>query len=316
MKKWTVWAAAAILAGGTVAFLSWKKKESPPRFRKVAVERTDISVTVLATGVVQPQNRLEIKPPIGGRAEEILVEEGESVKKGQVLAWMSSTERAALLDAARAKGEKELAHWKDLYRPTPLIAPLSGVIIARSVEPGQTVTGQDAVLIMSNRLIINAQVDETDIGKISAGQKANLVLDAYPRHPIDGRVNHIAFEAISVSNVSVYEVEVAPAGVPPFMKSGMTANVEFVVAEKADALTLPFEAILTDETGNRVLLPSPMEGERRRVPVEIGLSDGKRIEILSGLDEGQTVLVREFNWSPGGGGADSPAAAFGGRRRR
>jgi macrolide-specific efflux system membrane fusion protein len=51
-----------------------------------------------------PQNRLEIKPPIAGRAEEVLVNEGELVKAGQIIAWMSSTDRAALLDAARAQG--------------------------------------------------------------------------------------------------------------------------------------------------------------------------------------------------------------------
>jgi multidrug efflux pump subunit AcrA (membrane-fusion protein) len=49
-----------------------------------------LDISILATGVVQPQNRLEIKPPIAGRIERVLVEEGETVKRGQILAWMSS----------------------------------------------------------------------------------------------------------------------------------------------------------------------------------------------------------------------------------
>src|SRR3990167_8328140 len=70
----------------------------------VRVRRGDIETVVLTTGGVEPQNRVEVKPPIGGRIEDILVREGASVRRGQIVAWMSSTERAALLDAARLKG--------------------------------------------------------------------------------------------------------------------------------------------------------------------------------------------------------------------
>ena len=67
----------------------------------------DVGVTVVTTGIVEPRNRLEIKPSISGRIEEILVNEGELIKKGDVLARMSSTERATLIDAARSQGEED-----------------------------------------------------------------------------------------------------------------------------------------------------------------------------------------------------------------
>lgn len=91
---------------------------------------------ISTTGVVEPQNRLEIRPPINGRIEEIKVLEGEKVKIGQTLAWMSSTERAALLDAARVQGEEILKYWQEAYKATPLIAPMDGEVIVRAVEPG------------------------------------------------------------------------------------------------------------------------------------------------------------------------------------
>ena len=129
-----------------------------------------IQTIITATATVQPQNRLEIKPPINGRIDKILVEEGEKVKIGQTLAWMSSTERAALLDAARARGPDEMKYWEDVYKPTPLIAPIDGDVIVSKDEPGQTVTSSDVVVVLSDQLIVQAHVDETDIGKIKVGQ--------------------------------------------------------------------------------------------------------------------------------------------------
>jgi membrane fusion protein, macrolide-specific efflux system len=314
MKK-RVWAALAIIVLGAAAVWKWRSGgEAGPTFESVRVEKGDIEVTVSATGVVQPQNRVEIKPPIAGRAEEILVREGETARKGQVLAWMSSIERAALLDAARAKGPEELAHWEDLYKPTPLIAPLSGVIISRDFEPGQTVTAQDPVLVMSNRLIVKAQVDETDIGRAKVGQKALITLDAYPREPVPARVDHIAYEAATVNNVTIYEVEVVPEHVPDFMRSGMTANVTFMIAAKRGVLLLPAEAVQQGDDGSFVRVPSAKEGETRRQEVRTGLSDVKNIEILEGLGEGDTVLVASFRLPSSGGGGNSPFSPFGGRR--
>ena len=88
-----------------------------------------IRVIVSTTGTVLPKNRLEVKPPVNGRIESILVAEGEGVKKGQTLAWMSSTERAALLDAAEAQGEEALKYWQDVYKPIALLSPIDGEVI-------------------------------------------------------------------------------------------------------------------------------------------------------------------------------------------
>src|SRR3990167_10901892 len=74
--------------------------------REISPAYGNIQSVISTTGAVQPQNRLEIKPPISGRVDEILVKEGEKVKVGQILAWISSTERAAIMDVARAQGEE------------------------------------------------------------------------------------------------------------------------------------------------------------------------------------------------------------------
>ena len=271
----------------------WTQRAEPtlgPSFQAVRVERGTIEVTTLATGIVQPQNRLEVKPPIAGRVERILVDEGDRVARGQVLAWLSSLERAALLDAARSKGAAELAHWEDLYKPAPLLAPIAGMVIARNVEPGQSTSADIPLFVLSDRLIVKAQVDETDIGRIKIGQAATLSLDAYADSETAARVDHIAYEALTVNNVTVYEVDVVPSAVPAFMRSGMTANVTFQVAKRENVLVVPAEAI-EERMGIRTARIAAGKGPEARTAIEAGLSDGDRVEVLSGLDEGATVLV-------------------------
>ena len=293
-KRWGI--GVALMCVAILLGVRWSAAHKrAPAFRAVQVTRGDLQVTVLATGALQPQNRLELKPPIPGRVEEILVEEGQAVQKGEILVRMSSAERAALLDAARAKGPEELAHWEERYKPTPLIAPIDGTVIARNVEPGQSVTAQDAVLVLSDRLIVKTQVDETDIGRINLDQPARITLDAYPDQTVDGRVDHIAYEAKTVNNVTIYEVEVLPATVREFMRSGMTANVAFLVAAKHDALILPAEAIHQEHGRAAVLLPGATRSHPESREIVIGLSDGKHVEVLSGLEAGDTVLVSAMN---------------------
>jgi membrane fusion protein, macrolide-specific efflux system len=286
------------LAGAGYCLWAWKFKTKPaPEFTTATVERGNLKMSALVTGTVQPQNRLEIKSPISGRIQSVEVREGAIVKRGQVLAWMSSTERAALLDAARAQGPEELARWEQLYKAAPLVAPLGGIIIARNVEPGQTITTSDAVLVMSDRLIVKAQVDETDLARIRLNMPAEISLDAYPSELIPSTVDHIAYEAKTVNNVTIYEVEVLPKARAEAMRSGMTANVSFIVANKENVLLIPTEAIRTEDGKSTVRVPAqnPKKRSERR-DITVGLSDGKRTEVMEGLSEGDTVLISNVNF--------------------
>lgn len=278
-----------VLTGGLCWWKFAGRGKQTDALRELRVVRGDIELSVLTTGDVRPRNRLELKPPLPGRVEDILVREGDGVTKGQILAWMSSSDRAALLDAARAKGPAELARWEDLYKPAPLVSPLSGRVIARNVEPGQTVASSDAVLVLSDRLIVKAQVDETDMAQIRLGQPARVVLDAFADAPLAATVEHIAFESKTVSNVTIYEVDVLPRDPPPYLRSGMTANVTFHVDEKKGVLLLPAVAVKIGEPAE-VLVPAG-KGKPQTRTVKTGLSNGKMIEIRSGLAEGDTVLV-------------------------
>lgn len=318
-KKAILWGLALLLlAGGGYAAYRYKTKGPPaPTYREVTVENGDLEITILSTGVVAPQNRLEIKPPIPGRVEQVLVQEGDRVKKGQILAWMSSAERAALLDAARSKGPAELKRWEGLYRPTPIIAPIAGTIILKSVEPGQSFSSADAVLVLSDRLTVKAQVDETDISQIKEGQKASIVLDAYAKETVSARVDKIAYDAKPVNNLTTYVVDVVPELTPPYMRSGMTANVTFLIETRSQVPLLPSEALKVKEGQFYVLTknPNPKEAPIEKA-VQTGLSDGRQTEILGGLAPGEQVLIEEVVMPGQNDKGSSPLSPFGGGRPR
>ena len=249
----------ALGGGGWYGYKFWqtrKARDAAPRYLPVTVARADILVAVQATGTVQPENRIVIKPPINGRIDTIKVEEGAKVRKGQILGTMSSTDRAALLDVARAKGAAEVRHWEDIYRPTPIVAPLAGVVIQRATEPGQTIAATDSVFVISDHLLVVAQVDETDMARVQLGQNAQVGLDAYPGEKVTGKVHRIAFEAKTVNNVTMYDVQIDPEKVPDFMRSGMTASVQFKVEEHKNVVAVP-STLVHQENGRTFVLKKP-----------------------------------------------------------
>ncbi len=296
-------AAAAILIG-LVAFMRFKK----PRvlYTEVHPSIGTIQVEFRQTGTIYPKNRLVITSPVAGRLENVLVVEGQKVKKGQIIAWISSNERASLLDAARSHGPEEEKRWAEIYKPAPVTAPLDGFIIDRNNEPGQSIQTTDAFLVMADKLIVDANVDETDLRYISLGQKVTVLIDAYPDNKYVGIVDQIAYESQTVNNVTVYLVKVLPLNPPPVFKSGMTATIIFTSEPKKDILTLPFEAVRIKNGKQYVLVKSENDKPDERF-IETGISNAKTIEVLSGLTENDTVMIEKKKQRK-----NNPNAQFGG----
>lgn len=295
------------------------KKSLTPKFTSVEVTKGNIEVKVIATGTIRPYTRVEVKSPVSGRVEEILVDEGDKVKPGDILAWISSEDRIALLDAARsilessqksndsltiqsAQQSYEIA--QKAYKPVPLTNSIAGEVIARNCETGQNVNTQTTLFVISDRLVASVTVDEADIGKIELGQKAQITLDAFPNEPVQAKVTKIAREGTVISDVVVYNVIVEPEKVPVKWASGMTANVEFFVVKKDDILIIPKNAI--KEQGSYKIVQVLTHNRPEPKIIETGVSDGKMVEIIKGLNEGDKILVSSGMPNiPGGAGRDS-----------
>ena len=299
-KKWKIYISLLIVLGISIMLTKKMRQNNSSNevVREITVAYGSIENIISTTGTVQPQNRLEIKPPIGGRIEKILVKEGDKVKIGQTLVWMSSTERAALLDAARAQGEESLKDWQEVYKPTPLMATIEGEVIVRAVEPGQTVTSSDAVIVLSDRLIVKAQVDETDIGRVKLGQAAIISLDAYPQVKVDAKVDHVSYESTIVNNVTIYEVEIVPQQVPDVFRSGMSANVDIIEKSKDNTLLIPLEAVKRDKEGSFVLLGQGRAKLPVKRRVELGILGENDVEVVSGLKAKDTIIIKTQKYQP------------------
>lgn len=292
-KTFKIIAVTAVIAAAGAWFIMKKSKPIRSDVKTAAVVVGSIEHTVSTTGNVQPQNRLEIKSPISGRIDKILVKEGQTVKTGDLLVLLSSTERAALLDAARVQGAESLKDWEDAYKPTALIATIDGQVIVKAVNPGQTVTPADPVVVLSDRLIVQAQVDETDIGKVKAGQQALITMDAYPDLEVKGVVDHIYYESTIVNNVTIYKVDILPQELPPVFRSGMSANVSIIQDQKDNILIIPREAVKKKQGESFVMVEEEGEKKPQRTPITTGISDETNIEVVSGLSEGDRVVIGE-----------------------
>ncbi len=293
IKKIVIFFIALIILTGLIFYITRVKQKTLPEEIVKEVNPTvgSIKTFISSTGTVLPKNRLEIKPPVNGRIEEILAREGDEVKAGDILAWMSSTERAALIDAARAKGKEALKYWEETYKPIPLLAPIDGEVIVEKIQPGQTVTTSDPVIVLSDRLIVRAQVDEIDIGRITLDKKAIISIDAYPDTKINATVEHIYYESKTVNNVTVYEMDLAPDEIPKFFRSGMNASIDFIDESRDKALLIPVDAVYKGKSESYVLLKQEGQ-EPLRSRVTLGITDDKNIEAVSGIKKSDTLIIR------------------------
>ena len=157
-------------------------------------------------------------------------------------------------------------------------------------------------------MFVLAAVDESDIGQVLVGQRVKVTVDAYPGKRFDGSVVRISPRGVNVSNVVTFEVKVeVTAPEKALLRPEMTANVEILVAEKADVLLAPSDAIVR-KGGKATVTVKKADGATEAREVRTGISDGRRTEILSGLAAGETVVVSN--------GADSKWAGQQGQARR
>ena len=128
-------------------------------------------------------------------------------------------------------------------------SPVNGVVINRAADPGQTVAAslQAPVLFTIaqdlREIHLEVSVDEADIGRVREGQKVRFTVDAYPERTITGQVAQIRKQPVEVSNVVTYVIIVSTRNDDDTLLPGMTANVELVIGERADAIQVPSGAL-------------------------------------------------------------------------
>ena len=283
-----------VFGGGCAALKSKRAKAEARRVAELAAvkpERGTLVTKTQAIASVEPENRVLVTPSVAGRAEEVLFTEGQQVTKGQVLAWISSSERTALMDSLKMKDStpEERRMVEEAYNLTPVVAPIAGMVVKRAVEPGQSVSPAKELAVISDRLIVKTFVDETDIGAVREGQRAEFYLDAFAKEKREGRVLAISHESTQKDGVVVYEVKVLPAGGLAALRSGMTADVLIVTGSKKNVLTLPKKAVKYKDGEAAVSMKASAAAKLQDKKIKVGSSDEARIEVTEGLAETDTV---------------------------
>ena len=192
------------------------------------------------------------------------------------------------------------------------------MIISRSVVVGQTVTNSTVLFELSDRLIVMADVDETDLGKISVGQSATVKVDSFPDQVLRAKVARIAHQSVSKSSINIYPVLLEPSAIPPEFRAGLTASVYFELEDVDKALVLPTWVAEGRDNFEGKLRVKNASGESENRKVKFGASNGQKIVVLSGLKEGDTVLVREQKFGGDKQNSSTPfgiGAPRGGKRR-
>ena len=300
MKKAAIIFTILLVLGIIITYQLKEEKEKVPEIVYVPymVTTADVKEVIDTTGEVSALNRVEIKPSVSGRVDKLLVNEGDSVRKGQVLAYLSSSDRVAILDAVRANPNENIKDWENTYKATPVISPMNGKIILRNVVEGQTISTNDILYALADELIVLASVDEADIGKIKNGQRAEIILDAYKDVTINGKVFQILEEGKNVSNVITYYVKIRPEKTPAFFKSLMTANIDIIVKEQKDAVVIPWDSFVEDEQGDTYVLVGDETGmQQQKHKITTGIFDGDNVEVTSGLSKGDMILVKQDKYN-------------------
>jgi HlyD family secretion protein len=213
----------------------------------------------------------------------------------------------AKLKQARAQVMQSQASLKQLEEQlgyTTIVAPMDGVILSRDVEIGDAVSsililGSTATLVMTegdtSEVYVQGKVDEADIAHVYMGQPARIKVESFRGRLFYGKVTKIAPMGVEKDNVTTFEVRVSINNPGGELKANMTANAEILMDEHKDVLTVPENAVSYDSQKNAsVQIPDKTQKDgTRKIPVKVGLSNGSATEIVSGLKEGDQVVLQQ-----------------------
>jgi HlyD family secretion protein len=176
-------------------------------------------------------------------------EKAQSVLDAGRAALQVAQSQAKNSDAQVRQREAQQAQARIDLERTAIKAPVDGIVVKRSIEPGQTVAASlqspELFVIAKNLsdMQVETSIDEADVGRIRLGQKANFTVDAFAGRNFEGEVKQVRKSATVVSNVVTYTVVVSAANPELTLLPGMTANVRIITAQKEKALKVPNAAL-------------------------------------------------------------------------
>lgn len=317
MVKGKFWVPGLIAAAAAMAIAAWAWSD-----RSVAVNLAIAHVgpaveLVYATGFVEPQQPVAVQARITAPVARVLVSEGDRVVRGQPVVVLADAEQRALVDQAAAQQRAAAlteSRTITLYRQgwvtraardqavatadaaraavataaarqdqLVVRAEIDGVVTRRDVEPGELATPTRVLAQLGDpaRLRITATVDERDIVRVRPGQRALMASDAWPGRSIPATVSEVTPTGDPAQRA--FRVRLAPSRSD--LPLGLSLEINIVAARHERALLVPADAV----SGGKVWLVR--DGRARRQTVRTGIRGADSVEIVSGLANGDQVIV-------------------------
>ena len=230
---------------------------------------------------------------------EMAVNKQQLGKANEVVAQAKLRQAKAQVSQAKA----QLEQTGEEYRNSTIVSPMNGLVLSRNVEVGDAVSsilvlGSSATLLMTvgdtREVYVKGKVDESDISKVYMGQPARIKVESYKDRTFNGKVTKISPMGVEKDNVTTFEVRVSIDNSKGELKSMMTANAEILLEEHKNVLMVPEGALIYDKDRKAsVEVPDPNARDgKRKLEVQVGISNGSKTELLSGLKEGSEVILQ------------------------
>ncbi len=243
-----------------LALVGCDKKKEEESYKQTTVKRGDLVQEVSVRGNLSSFTDAKVKNlQSTSVVVEILVEEGDRVKRGHVLARLSSSNRENLINTAKMnleylrrqqvgedeikRAEEELVFATEEYQIVPVLSSVDGFVSSRRVNEGENVNSGETLFVLRDRLIVRCDVNEADIAKVKVGQEVQVVADAYLDKKFKARVYSIANYGESQQAVINFTVKSELEQQAPELKLGMTADVDIIIERAEDVLYLPVEYV-------------------------------------------------------------------------
>jgi HlyD family secretion protein len=274
-------------------------------YERNLVEAEGPDVPYLKTGMERAQQLLK-----DGLIAKSLLEDAEKAYQMGLNKQMTALRNTAVSRAEMARAKAQVAQAQaaleraeEDLRNSTISSPIDGLVLSRDVQVGDAVSsilvlGSQATLVLTlgdvSDVYVLGKVDEADIGKVYLDQPARIVVEAFKDKKFEGKVTKISPLGKEKDNVTTFEVRASIHNPSGELKSNMSANAEIILEEKKGVLLIPEAAVIYDKDRNASAeVPDPKgEKGRRKVPVKLGISNGVKTELLSGLNEKQKVVLQ------------------------
>jgi RND family efflux transporter MFP subunit len=253
-----------------------------------SVEMAELQVEIAEEGVKAARAQYEIAEinlddPPPTMSEDVLELQVDAAKASWETAKLNLEIAELSLESAELNLEKAV-----------IVAPFDSVVTDISITEGKeistTALATPAItLVDTSEIEMRGFIDEIDVATVKVGQAANITLDALPDEELDGEVAFISLAGTTLAGVVSYDTTITLENPAAELRDGMSATAEVIIERRDDVLFIPNRAI-------RGTLENPMvvvlvDGQQEEREITLGLSDGINTEVLSGLEEGEEVIV-------------------------